>query len=144
MPSSAAAVKFDRRHATWPCLRVPTEEIEIVDVADSTPQASNLTIDGFASSSSLPTNRGINIPNKISEASVEATYEQGYDSDGELLILGDMEFERIIMEEYNEFVATELTDDSYVPKVDQPSLTRPATTSDEEFVFISDEEIDKL
>ena len=64
-PSSAAAVTFDRRHAIRPCLRVPTEEIEIVHVADSTSQASNLTIDDFASSSSRPTNRGINMPNKI-------------------------------------------------------------------------------
>ena len=81
-PSSAAAVTFDQIHATRPCLRVLTEEIEIVDVEDSTPQASNLTIDKFTSSSSRPTNRGINMPNKISEASVEATYEQGYNSDG--------------------------------------------------------------
>ena len=48
------------------------------------------------------------------------------------------------MEVYNESVATEVTDDSYVPNVDQPSSTQPATTSDEEFVLISDEEIDKL
>ena len=40
-PSSAAAVTFDRGHATRPCLRVPAEEIEIVHVKDSTPQVSN-------------------------------------------------------------------------------------------------------
>ena len=89
-PLSDAAVTFDRRHATRPYLRVPTEDIEIVYVVDSTPQASNLTIDEFTSSSSHSTNRGINIPNKISEASVEATYEQGYDSDGELPFIRDM------------------------------------------------------
>ena len=113
-------------------------------MADSTPQASNLTIDEFASSSSLPTNRGINMTNKISEASVEATYEQGYDSDGELPFLGDMESERRMVEVYNKSVAIEVTDDSYVPNVNQPSSTQPETTSDEEFVLIYDEEIDKL
>ena len=89
---SSAAVTFDRRHATRTCLRVPTEEIEMVHVADSTPQSSNLTIDEFASSPSRPTNRGINMPNKLSEASLEATYEQGCDSYGELPFLGDMDF----------------------------------------------------
>ena len=113
-------------------------------MADSTPQASNLIIDEFASSSSRPTNRGINMPNKISEASVEATYEQGYGSDGELPFLGDMEFERRMMGVYNNSVATEVTDNSYVPNVDQPSSTQPSTTSDEDFVLSSDEEIDKL
>ena len=48
------------------------------------------------------------------------------------------------MEVYNESVATEVTDKSYVPNVDQPSSNKPATTSDKEFVLISDEEIDKL
>ena len=105
-PLSALEVTFDWRHATRPCLWVLIEEIEIVHVADSTPQASNLTIDEFASSSSRPTNRGINMPNKISEASVEATYEQGYDSDGELPFLGDMEFKRRMTKVYNESVAT--------------------------------------
>ena len=104
-PSSAVEVKFYRRHSTRPCLRVLTEEIEIFHVADSTPQASNLTIDKFASSSSRPNNHSINMPNKISEASVEATYGQGYNSDGELPFLGDMEFERRMMEVYNKSVA---------------------------------------
>ena len=45
---------------------------------------------------------------------------------------------------YNESFAIEVTDDSYVPNVDQPSSTQPATTSDKEFVLIYDEEIDKL
>ena len=112
-------------------------KIEIVDVADITLQAPNLTIDKFASSSSRPTNCGINMPNKISEASVEATYKQGYDRDVELPFLGDMEFERRMMEVYNESVATELRENSYVPNVDQPSSAQPATTSDEEFVLIS-------
>ena len=62
---------------------------------------------------------------------MESTYEQGYDSDGELPFLGDMEFERRIMEVYNESVATEVTDNSYVTNVDQPSSTQPETTSDE-------------
>ena len=70
---------------------------------------------------------------------MEATYKQGYNSDGELPFLGDMEFEKRMMKVYNKPVATEVTDDSYVPNVNQPSSTQPATTSDEEFVLISDE-----